>query len=229
MTTYVQLVNKLLVRLNEVSLDIAGDGFDTARGPQALAKAAVNNGVRLIVQEAQEWPFLKNTTTQVLTPGTREYDYPSDWSSSDTDTFYLKYNSSLENAPGVLTPLTYEGYTKQYRYADDTGRTGAPEYVYQTYDSKFGVSPTPDQAYEVEYVYWSVPNDMIAYDDECIIPSRFDHVVIDGAMIYMMRFRSNDQSASIHQQSFNEGVKAMRRILFDDVHTLRSTVIPGRA
>lgn len=229
MTNFVQLANKVLVRLNEVTLDTAGDGFGTARGPQALAKAAVNNSVRLIIQEAQEWPFLKTTTTQVLTPGIREYDYPSNWSSSDTDTFYLKYNASFSENPRALKPLTYEGYTKDLRSLDDTGREGAPEYVYQTYGSKFGISPTPNEAYEVEYVYWSYPEDMTLYDDACIVPSRFDHIVVDGAMIYMMRFRSNDQSAAIHQQSFDEGIKAMRRVLFDDIHTLRSTVISGRA
>ena len=41
----------------------------------------------------------------------------------------------------------------------------------------------------------------------------------------MMRFRSNEQSASVHQDSFQNGIKAMRRILIDDKLTLVSTVI----
>ena len=44
-------------------------------------------------------------------------------------------------------------------------------------------------------------------------------------MMYMMRFRSNDQSAMIHQQNFQDGIRSMRRILMDDPLNLRSTVI----
>ena len=47
MATYVVLVNELLRRLNEVTLDTAGDGFDTVRNVQALAKDAVNNSIEV--------------------------------------------------------------------------------------------------------------------------------------------------------------------------------------
>ena len=55
MATYVTLVNELLRRMNEVTLDIAGDGFDSVRNVQALAKDAVNSSIRLILQDGQEW------------------------------------------------------------------------------------------------------------------------------------------------------------------------------
>ena len=64
-TTYITLVNDVLRRLNEVTLDIAGDGFDSVRNVQALAKDAVNNSIRLILQDGQEWPFLKTTYTYI--------------------------------------------------------------------------------------------------------------------------------------------------------------------
>lgn len=229
MTNYVKLVNKVLVRLNEVTLDEAGDGFDTTRGPQSLAKQAVNSSIRLILQEAQEWPFLKTTYTETMTATVREYDYPSDWSSADTDAFYLKASTSIGNGGKYLPVISYEDYTQKYRSLDDAGRTGIPEYAYQTYERKFGVTPTPNDAYEVEYVYWSFPEDLALYNDHCIIPGRFDHVIVDGAMMFMMRFRSNEQSASIHQQSFQEGIDTMRRVLFDDPKEVRSTVIAGRS
>ena len=49
MATYITLVNQLLRRLNEVTLDTAGDGFDTVRNVQALAKDAINNSIRNII------------------------------------------------------------------------------------------------------------------------------------------------------------------------------------
>ena len=228
MSNYVTLVNKLLLRLNEVTLDTGGDGFDTVRGVQALAKDSVNNSIREIFQEAQEWPFLKQTYTQTLTTGTREYAYPADYSSVDIETFYLKKNESLNSDPSHLTVINYDDYIQNFRSLDDNGQEGVPRRIYQTYEEKFGVSPTPDGAYEIEYVYWSFPPDLVSFDDNCVIPSRFDAVIVDGAMMYMMRFRSNDQSAMVHQQKFVEEIKRMRRVLLDDPTFIRSTVILRR-
>ena len=137
MSTYVQLTNELLRRLNEVPLDTAGDGFTTVRNVQAAAKDAVNSSLREIYQNGQEWPFLKNTYTQTLTAGTRQYSFPADYSTVDWETFYLKKHSTQENQPRVLKPLTYEDYTTNHRPKDDEGdQTNgmtAPEHVYQTF------------------------------------------------------------------------------------------------
>jgi len=229
MTTYISLTNELLRRLNEVTLDSSGDGFDTVRNVQALAKDAINNSIRSILQDGQEWPFLKTTYVQTLDVGTRQYAFPSDMSTVDWETFYLKKSASAENQPRKLSPLSFEQYTAGFRPTDDNVDplvgSAPPEFVYQTYGSNFGVTPIPNKQYEVEYVYWAYPADLNLFDDVSIIPARFKHVIIDGAMMYMMRFRSNEQSASIHQSSFQDGIKAMRRILIDDKLTLVSTVI----
>ena len=229
MATYVSLVNELLRRMNEVTLDVAGDGFDTVRNVQALAKDAINSSVRLILQDGQEWPFLKTVYTQTLTTGTRLYNFPADYSSTDWDTFYIKQLSSENNGPRRLKAISYEDYIQNYRSSDDTGDTvngeSAPSVVYQTYGPAFGVTPVPNAAYEIEYVYWSYPADMTIYNDTVVIPDRFKHVLIDGAMMFMMRFRSNEQSAAMHQNNFEDGIKAMRRILMDGAIEIRSTVV----
>ena len=229
MATYVTLVNELLRRMNEVTLDTAGDGFDSVRNVQALAKDAVNSSIRLILQDGQEWPFLKTTFTQTLTVGTRQYDFPADYSSTDWDTFYLKKLSSENNSPMPLSVISYEQYIQNVRPSDDTGDQvngdGPPALVYQTLGTAFGVSPIPNAAYEIEYVYWKFPTDLTAFNDVAIIPDRFKHVVIDGAMMFMMRFRSNEQSAAMHQNNFEDGIKTMRRVLIDDTLFVRSTVV----
>ena len=229
MATYVTLVNELLRRMNEVTLDTAGEGFDSVRNVQALAKDAVNSSIRLILQDGQEWPFLKTTFTQALTVGTRQYDFPADYSSTDWDTFYLKKLSSENNSPMPLSVISYEQYIQNVRPSDDTGDQvngdGPPALVYQTLGTAFGVSPIPNAAYEIEYVYWKFPTDLTAFNDVAIIPDRFKHVVIDGAMMFMMRFRSNEQSAAMHQNNFEDGIKTMRRVLIDDTLFVRSTVV----
>ena len=94
-----------------------------------------------------------------------------------------------------------------------------------TQDTKFGVTPVPDASYVVEYRYWKYPADLVAYDDTAVIPDRFKHVVIDGAMMYMMLFRYNEQSATMHSQKFEDGIKMMRRLVVDQSVNVVSTII----
>lgn len=231
MATYVSLVNEVLRRMNEVQLDIAGDGFGDTRNLQALAKDAVNSSVREILQVSQEWPFTLTTYTQTMTAGTGVYDFPADYSKADWDTFYIKRLASQENNPDRLSVISYNDYIRDYRGQEDiTGEDGygVPMIVYQTQEAKFGVTPVPDDVYEIEYRYWSFPSDMLQYNDTCIIPDRFKTVVVDGAMMYMMRFRANEQGGTIHQQKFEDGIDNMRRLLLDAPMYITSTVIPGR-
>ena len=227
MATFQDLTNELLRRLNEVTID--QEDFATVRNVQSLAKDAINNSVRSILQSAQEWPFTLQTYTQTLVAGTNTYDFPADISSVDWESFYIKQLSSKNNSPRKLDIISYEEYISRYRPADDTGDQNGqdvPVRIFQTQEEKFGVSPIPDEAYEIEYKYWAFPTRLNLFDDVCIIPDRFRHVVIDGAMMYMMRFRSNDQSAELHRGSFDDGIKMMRRLLIDDNQRIRSTFIP---
>ena len=227
MSTYVELTNELLRRLNEVPVDIAGSDFTSLRNVQATAKDAINSSLREIYQTGQEWPFLKTTYTQTLTAGTREYTFPTTYSSVDWETFYLKKNSTKENTPTVLKAIAYEEYISIYRpmddLADQVNGDSAPIKVYQTFGDSFGVTPIPDADYEIEYVYWSVPTSLTNYNDICVVPERFNHVIIDGAMAYMMHFRSNEQSANMHQQKFEQGIKQLRSLHINRTEYLRDT------
>lgn len=226
MSTYLTLTNELLRRMGEVTLDVTQ--FSGARNVQGLAKQAINSSIRDILHTAQEFPFTLVTNTQTLTTGVGVYSLPANTSSVDWESFYLKKLSTSNNAPAKLLVIPYTQYLSQFRSIEETNSTSGytyPTYVYQTQDLKFGVTPLPDAAYEIEYKYWQFPNDLVEYTDNCIIPSRFDTVIIDGAMAYMMLYRSNEQSAAIHKERFDTGIKTMRRLLCDEPLEVRSTVV----
>ena len=226
MSTFLSLTNELLRRLNEVQIDQAD--FPNVKNVQALAKDSINSSIRQMLQDAQEWPFTLVTYEQTLVAGTNAYNFPADYSKADWDTFYIKQLTSENNTPKKLNLITYDQYLTYYRSVEDlsgeTGRTD-PDYVYMTQDTKFGVTPVPDASYVVEYRYWKYPADLITFDDTAIIPDRFKHVVIDGAMMYMMLFRSNEQSATMHSQKFEDGIKMMRRLVVDQSVNVVSTII----
>lgn len=203
--------------------------FNGARNVQGLAKQAINSSVKELMHSAQEWPFALVTGTQTLaTNGTSVYDFPSSFSSVDWESFYLRHLSAAGNDPKRLPVMSYTQYLDERRPNDDTsgaGGYGATEAVYQTQDGKFGVTPPADQAYVIEYKYWQFPDDMVESTDVCIVPTRFDNVIIDGGMTYMMLYRSNEQSAAIHRDRFEQGIKNMRRLLMDEPLSMRSTML----
>lgn len=230
MATYLSLANELLRRINEVTMDETE--FPTAGNIQALAKDAVNIAIREILHDAQEWPFTLETEIQTCTIGTGVYSLPADASSVDWDSFYLKKLTATDNLPFKLEPITYNLYLSRYRPEEDTSGTGGrttPYFVYQTQDLKFGVTPIPDQAYEIEYKYWKFPTELTNATDVCIIPDRFKDVIIDGAQMYLMMFRSNEQAASIFQNKFQQGIRTMRRLLQDEPLFVTSTFISKTA
>ena len=226
MSTYLNLTNELLRRMGEVVMDVTD--FDNARNIQALAKTAVNSSVREILHNAQEWPFLLTTRTETLTEGVGVYSFPTNTSSVNWDSFYLKQHPTANNNPARLNVITYVDYLKNRRPQDDANGEageGVPLVVYQTNDLKFGVSPLPSTNFQIEYQYFLYPNDMVEPSDQCIVPSRFDNIILDGAMFYMLMYRSNEQGAAIYRDKFDLGIRSMRRLLMDDPVYVTSTAI----
>lgn len=226
MATFLSLTNELLRRINEVEMD--STTFATARNIQALAKDAINASVREILHVAQEWPFLLVTTTQTTVAGTSEYAFPATMSSVDWDSFYIRQRVDQTNIPQKLEPIPYTEYLRHYRGRDDSGGEAAreaPRRVYMTQESKFGLTPPPDKEYVIEYKYWSFPEEMVAHGDTCVIPDRFKGVIIDGGMMFLMTFRSNEQSAALHRDKLDSGIRSMRRLLIDDPVSMVSTMI----
>lgn len=226
MATFINLTNELLRRLNEVQ--ITESEFTSVKNVQALAKDSINSSIRQMLQDAQEWPFALTTTTQTLVAGTGTYDFPADYSKADWDTFYIRQLTSENNTPKKLSLITFDQYISTFKSLEDLGGEGArsdPDYVYMTQEEKFGVTPVPNAAYVIEYRYWKYPADLTASSDTALVPDRFKHVIIDGAMMYMMMFRSNEQSAAMHEKKFTDGIAMMRRLILDPPVNVRSTVI----
>lgn len=225
--TFLTYTNDVLRRLNEVQLD--STQFASATSTQGLAKDAVNNSIREIIQSAQEWPFNITTFTQTLTAGTGTYSFQSNFSSIDYDSFYLKKHATKLNDPKKLPIISYPEYLDRFRVVDENATESSgrdtPAIVYQTQEEKFGVTPIPDADYQIEYKYFILATEMSSDTDTTLIPDRFKNIIVDGAMMYMMRFRSNNESSVIHQQAFQEGIKMMRRLLTDDKMYVRSSYI----
>lgn len=104
-TTYLQLVNRVLNRLNEVNL--TSSNFASITGVHATVKDAVNDSIKAIHAAAQEWPFLYSAISQTLTSGTNEYAHSRDL--VDWDSFKILMPELLTN--GEFTSDITTGWT----------------------------------------------------------------------------------------------------------------------
>lgn len=211
---YLNLVNDLSRRVNETEL--TSSNFPTATGYYNTAKDAVNSSIRLLNQEAFQWPFNFTEQEDTLTAGDLRYDIPTNAKTLDYNTFRIKRNSTFGNETTLLKVMDYEEYLSKYvddEYnTSDTGIRALPRYIIRAPGNQYIVYPSPDQDYELIYEFYSLPVDLILYSDVPDVPEAYRHIITDGAMYYIQIFRNDNQSASMSLDKFKEGIKNMRAI-----------------
>jgi hypothetical protein len=216
-STYLQLTNFVLTRLNEVNL--TSTTFASAVGFQSAAKNFVNDALNEINSAETEWPFNFNSATITLTADsttTQTYSLESDMATADWDSFLIRPSgTTITTAPLRYIPFDY--WRKNYKPRDkqvmnDEAGWGKPEYVFQTQENptKAGFSPVPDEAYVVEYEYWKKPTALSEHGDTHTLPDRFEYVILDGAMMHAYNFRDNVEEAALANKKFYSGIMRMR-------------------
>lgn len=221
---YLTLVNEVQRRLNEVELTTAT--FATARGAHAQSKDAVNAAVRHINQEEFEWPWNHVEQEETLTAGIVRYSFPYDSKTVDMSSFRIKRDNALGVDTRKLKVLNYEEYLDKYvdsEYNSSTEHRQVPRYVVRTPSREFIVYPSPDQAYEIVYEYYTSTYDLQNSTDVPTIPEQYRHVIVDGAMYYAYMFRGNEQAANMAQSKFSDGVKYMRSLNINRTEYIRDT------
>lgn len=226
--TFLGLVNEVNRRFNEVELTSAN--FASSKGFYNTVKDSVNTAIRDINQTHYEWPFNHALETLTLVVGQTRYPYPSNASTVNYETFRIKENLTFNNDTVKLYSLTYEEYLSRFvdqEYTTDTTTRNLPEYIVHPPSQEILVSPAPDNAYEMVYEYYTVPDDLSLATDIPTIPSRFKHVIVEGALYHAYMFRGNEQSAAMAKGKFEEALKKMRIILINRYNYVISTYNPS--
>jgi hypothetical protein len=215
--TFLDLSNRVLRRLNEVEL--SSSDFPTARGVQALVKDAVQASIASINQSEFEWPFNAAEHTQNLEVGKEEYEWPNFFKVVDWNSFQV-----IESASGTnrFTHLNYIGRDEYYdKYRDDDNESDAagrarPKMVFPSHGNGFGVTPSPDSAYQVRFRYFLNYADLNLYDDQTRVPESFSSVIVDGALMHMYMFKDNVEAAQIAQSLFAQGLKNLQTLYINN-------------
>lgn len=225
-TTYIDLCNQTLRRLNEV--EIAEADFGSVRGVQALVKDAVKAAVAKINQAEFGWPFNAAEETDTLIVGQTEYTWPQYFKVADWNSFQIQANDNLGAGYKTLKLIEQDEWYSDHRDADYTaGVTGRdmPEYIFPAHGNGYGVSPSPNKAYTLKFRYFMNYSDITNATDVTRIPESYDTVLIDGALYHMYQFKDNMESAQAAFISFEKGIKDLQTLYINNNVSIRDTRI----
>lgn len=245
--SYLQIVNRVLTRLNEVNL--TSSNFNSVVGFQSAVQGFVNDALNDIYDAELHWPFLWARQTDTLTNYTQKYSLPANYTEVDWDSFYLVGNyTATPPWPGKKLQLFSYHDWQENRETDDEriiaihnlsqGNNGsAPDFVipYQDMQS-YLVSYPPDTQqttgsaqFTLMYDYWFKPTDLVLYSDITILPDMFSKVIFDGVSYYAYMFRDNVEEAQAVQKKFTDGISQMRTRLINKEDYMRSDQLPSRS
>jgi hypothetical protein len=223
-TSYIDLCNQTLRRLNEV--EIAEADFGSVRGVQALVKDAVKSAVAKINQAEFGWPFNAAEQTEVLVVGQEEYVWPQYFKVADWGSFQIQENTGLNTGFKTLKSIEQDEWYEDHRdadYASGVSGRSVPEFVFPSHGNGFGVSPSPNKAYTVKFRYFLNYADITNATDASRIPESFDTVLIDGALYHMYMFKDNVEAAQAAYMGFEKGIKDLQTLYINNTISVRDT------
>lgn len=210
-STFLALTNKLLRRLNEVEL--TDSTFASARNVGAAAKDCIIAAIAEINSSEYQWEWNTNTETVNVVLGQVVYQFPTDDTVPDWNTFTL--TASDDNPPQTMKYLTSEEYYKYYRQNDlqqtdeITGAgSGWPKFMFPV-PGGFGVSPVPDKAYTMTYSYYKVPPELVLSTDTTNIPTVWDYVILNMALKHYSMYKDNTEQAGFWVNESNKSFSKM--------------------
>lgn len=215
-SSFLKLTNDLLRRINEVEL--TETNFSSTRGIQTVAKDCVNDSLREICQQRWEWPFHAVEHSQQLQIGEHEYAWPVDFHSVDWNSFQIRKDDTLNINNRHLKVINRDEW---YSFGKDTDENSDPDgmripsFVFRSHGNGFGISPSPDKEYTIEFRYYKSPSELVNFGDKTDIPKKFDNVILWGSLYNMNLFRENAQGSSIAQEKFKQGLSNMYSLLIN--------------
>lgn len=183
----------------------------------------------------------KNAVPTALTPVTGD---PASGQYTVTNGIYY-FNSNLANTvvkisykaatqatqavvinPQHLPYIDYDLWRQAYLSQDLSAI--APDFkmpanVFRTQNfGEIGLTPVPDKIYNVLLENWLTPLQLSATTDVPLIPNRFQQIIMDGAEMYVYKFREDMQLAAMAEKKFLGGIQRMRTELVNPDNTMKS-------
>ena len=136
-----------------------------------------------------------------MTAGSPNLPKPARW----RKTVSMNYT----DASGNKNPLLLRKYEYLINYSQSSATTGAPVYYADTSWDWWYISPTPDQAYSFEVLYYERIAPLSSTNQTNWLTQNAPNAMLFGTLLQAMSFLKNDQRV-IFQQKYSEAIKALK-------------------
>jgi len=228
MTTFIDMTNRVLRRLNEVEL--TQSDFDSARGIQAAAKDAINSAIFDFNAQQFEWPFNAAQELTQLVVGQTEYSNPINAKTVEWNSFQIVGDGTYSTENHSLQSIERDVWYKHYRDEDDNKSTAGidrPKFVFPSHGLGFGVSPAPDKAYRLEFRYFLHPVELVAFNDTptgaSAYPTVLTPVFVEGALYHLYMLKDNPEAAQLALANFQRSVADLKTQYINSYSDVRDT------
>lgn len=203
--TYIELINKVLIRLREDTVD------DLSQPYTQLIGEFVNESKRE-VEDSWRWVQLRTTVQVPATAGNSRYTLTGSGDRSkimyvinDTDDFEMKLANSKWMTLQFTTATTQQGAPIYY---DLNGQTSG--------DSNVDVFPIPDASYNLNFNMVIPQSELTAISEELTVP---DYPVLLGAYAKAIAERGEDSGLSYRDALVNAEKALSDAIAMDAINT----------
>ena len=113
------------------------------------------------------------------------------------------------DASGNKNPIFLRKYEYLINYSQSSSITGAPLYYSDTSWDWWFISPTPDQAYAFEVLYYERIEPLSSANQTNWLTQNAPNAMLYGTLLQAMPFLKNDQR-QIFQQKYMEAIKSLK-------------------
>jgi hypothetical protein len=230
MTTFIDLTNRVLRRLNEVEL--TQSDFESARGIQAAAKDAINSAIFDFNAQQFEWPFNAAQELTQLVIGQTEYSNPVNAKTLEWNSFQIIGDGTYSSENRALQYIDRDVWYKNYRDQDDDNAVSGinrPEFVFPSHGLGFGISPAPDKPYRLEFRYFLHPVELNDANDTptgaSVYPTVLTPLFVEGALYHLYLFKDNQEAAQLALANFQRSVADLKAQYINTYSEVRDTRI----
>ena len=225
--TFLYLTNRILKAFNEVKLD--EDTFDTADGFYEEAKDAVNQAIfDIYLEEDTSWPWAWREGEITTAVGTSLYTLSTEAVTVDWDSFMLQKDDAIDVTADFLPSIEYKVWVssgrKQIDLNSNTSSYSQPQQIVRRPDNKVLLTTVPDKIFTITYEYFTIPEPLVSFDDETVIPAAFIQLIVDKSLYYAYMFRDNVEQAQLTQDRYERNVNRVRRIVIPQFQNLVAVV-----
>jgi|SRR5215831_13487151 len=178
-----------------------GSSFDTTVFAQL--PTLINNTERDL---AAKFRILgtKNIVTSTMVPGTSVYAKPDRWRTT------ASINFGVGSPPlQIRTPMYPRDYTYCRQYMPNDQTQGPPEFYADYNQQNWLFSPTPDQAYPYEVIYWQLLPLLDNVNQTNFWTDYAPQALLYGTLLYCTPFLKNDERIPTWQGFYKDQLQTL--------------------